>query len=144
MTYYDRAGRPITLEDWCATWDEHRQVARDVVGRLRVSTVWLGLDHQWQPGGPPLIFETMVFPPWDYSELFVARYSTEAEARGGHRLAVVLARARRHGWTKHARDEKRWRMKWDVEALAHRHEDSELGEMARMSLRLGAISRGPA
>lgn len=26
-----------------------------------VSTVFLGLNHSWTPGGPPLIFETMVF-----------------------------------------------------------------------------------
>src|SRR5437868_3160304 len=56
-------------------------------GRL-VSTVWLGLDHSFG-GGPPMIFETMVFPKrGDYSELDCERWATEEEARAGHRRLV--------------------------------------------------------
>src|SRR6185437_442758 len=51
----------------------------------RVSTIWLGLDHTLGDGSP-LIFETMVFDGhWD-SEL-QWRYSTEEQARAGHRRA---------------------------------------------------------
>jgi hypothetical protein len=40
-----------------------RQVVRtDVAEGVEVSTVFLGLDHQWG-SGPPLLFETMVFWP---------------------------------------------------------------------------------
>jgi hypothetical protein len=43
-----------------------------------VSTVWLGLNHAWN-GGPPLIFETMVFTSLsDFTEIETRRYSTEA------------------------------------------------------------------
>jgi hypothetical protein len=31
----------------------------------RLSTVWLGLDHNFSRTGPPLIFETMLFAPRD-------------------------------------------------------------------------------
>lgn len=49
-----------------------------------VSTVWLGLNHQFG-SGPPLIFETMVFPSEsDSGDLDCDRYSTEAEALVGH------------------------------------------------------------
>lgn len=54
----------------------------------RVSTVWLGLDHQFGKG-KPLIFETMVFPKKaDWSELDMDRYSTEKEALAGHKKMV--------------------------------------------------------
>jgi hypothetical protein len=55
-----------------------------------VSTVYLGMNHQWGDG-PPLIFETMVFggdegePCW--------RYSTEEQARAGHDRVVAALRA---------------------------------------------------
>lgn len=53
-----------------------------------VSTVWLGLDHQFGEG-KPLIFETMVFPEkGNYSELDVDRYYTEEEALKGHKKMV--------------------------------------------------------
>ena len=54
-----------------------------------VSTVWLGLDYQFEEGEPPLIFETMVFPMegnWD--EEYCERYSTLEEAEEGHRRIV--------------------------------------------------------
>lgn len=30
-------------------------------GELRVSTVFLGLDHNYEPEGPPVLWETMIF-----------------------------------------------------------------------------------
>ncbi|SPA03543.1 protein of unknown function (plasmid) [Cupriavidus taiwanensis] len=35
-------------------------LAETTVGEFYISTVFLGLDHQWADG-PPLIFETMVY-----------------------------------------------------------------------------------
>lgn len=59
--------------------------------RILVSTVWLGLDHAFGPG-PPLIFETMIFID-GWTESYMDRYTTEAEAIIGHRRAVRLAEA---------------------------------------------------
>jgi hypothetical protein len=53
-----------------------------------VSTVWLGLDHNFRPTGPPLIFETMVINPSGEWEDYQERYSTENEAILGHMRAV--------------------------------------------------------
>ena len=54
-----------------------------------VSTVWLGLDHNYTGNGLPLIFETMVFQNHsNLSELDVERYSTIKEARMGHEVMV--------------------------------------------------------
>ena len=53
-----------------------------------VSTVFLGLDHQFQPEGPPLIFETMVFG--GTHDQWQERYSTWKEAEDGHARIVGM------------------------------------------------------
>jgi hypothetical protein len=109
---YDRHGRPIDT----ATWEqkladeEYRFVAQHWVRGWKVSTVWLGLDHNFGGGGPPLIFETMIFAPADVTvgrdnavrralpvpadlDQYQERYPTEAAAQAGHdrALAAVVA-----------------------------------------------------
>lgn len=53
---------------------------------VRVSTVFLGLDHNFFPGGIPILFETMIFggEHSDYQE----RYATWEQAEAGHRRVV--------------------------------------------------------
>lgn len=53
-----------------------------------VSTVWLGIDHNYGFNGPPLIFETMVKHPSGEWENYQERYSTENDAILGHLRAV--------------------------------------------------------
>lgn len=58
----------------------------------RVSTVFLVMDHGWE-GGPPVLWETMVFgktPHPEYTEDFQDRYTSHRDAIAGH-LAVVKA-----------------------------------------------------
>lgn len=56
-------------------------------GKL-ISTVWLGLDHSFGRG-KPLIFETMVFSSHKgKGKLDEERYSTEKEAKIGHKRMV--------------------------------------------------------
>lgn len=73
---------------WFEKGDEARRVAHDVVNGVSVSTVFLGLDHQYG-GGPPLLFETMEFGQQD-----MERYSTWEEAEAGHRAMVERVKAR--------------------------------------------------
>jgi hypothetical protein len=54
--------------------------------KVTVSTVFLGLDHSFG-GGPPVLFETMVFGMPDGSE-YQDRYHTWQEAEAGHREVV--------------------------------------------------------
>lgn len=84
---------PVPVENilewsqWFETADRH--VAEDEIGNARVSTVFLGLDHQWG-GGPPLLFETMVFDgPLDGEQV---RYGTWEQAEAGHRKMVNRVR----------------------------------------------------
>ena len=110
--YYDLNGNPVPQHEW-ARIVEARSKARkgggdstpesdaarigsDYVGGLWISTTWLGLDHQFG-NGPPLIFETMVFPAengkvTDWGEVFCDRYSTREQALAGHQRVVEALR----------------------------------------------------
>jgi hypothetical protein len=91
--YYDRQGKPMTLEEWAPTVDDAKlkRVAETTLPDGKwISTVWLGLDHNFNERGPPLIFETMVFSSSrEMTELYTERYSTEAEALAGHEAMVA-------------------------------------------------------
>jgi hypothetical protein len=86
--FYDPDGRPIELLEWAQMFESDRRVAHDHAGGYRVSTVWLGLDHQLIPGAPPLIFETMLFGKGKPRDQDQFRYSTLEQAREGH--AAIL------------------------------------------------------
>jgi hypothetical protein len=64
---------------------KRRRVARTKVGDVLVSTVFLGLDHNWGDG-PPVLFETMVFDGDLDQE--INRYPTWDEAVKGHEEMV--------------------------------------------------------
>lgn len=70
-----------------------RRVAETFVNGIRISTVFLGLDHQFGRG-EPILYETMVFGgPLDQES---DRYHTRTEAERGHSQMVdrVLAAQR--------------------------------------------------
>ena len=77
----------VGVEEW-AKWFENSDrsvVQTHVEGDkefILVSTVFLGLDHSFSGGGPPVIFETMVFGGDLDQEM--ERYSTWDEAETGH------------------------------------------------------------
>ena len=77
-----------SLTEW-AEWFERtdRRVERTNVPEFGadVSTVFLGLDHQWG-NGPPLLFETMIFGGG--MDGYQERYSTWDEAVEGHARVV--------------------------------------------------------
>lgn len=146
--FYDREGAQLTTRRWAELQEdrEYVRIARDEIGRapLVVSTVWLGIDHRFMGDGPPIIYETMLFGPYNYGELGMARYTHEDIALAGHALWVDKARRQYHGLVKQARDERRRQMKWDLEMLARRHAEGTLGEMARASVALASFRRRPA
>jgi hypothetical protein len=91
--YYDIDARPVCmgcLADTIADVNK-RRIALTTIGDppLTISTVHLGLDHNFSLTGPPLIFETMVFdtrgaqagaPDLGICE----RYPTKEAALAGH------------------------------------------------------------
>lgn len=89
--YYDRAGAPMEMAAWAHRMNdwEYKVIAKTATVGVEISTVWLGLDHQFGDG-PPLIFETMVFGgPLDQETV---RYPTEDDARTGHDQMVMRVR----------------------------------------------------
>ena len=67
-----------------------RRVALTEWKDVRVSTVFLGLDHSFGMG-PPILFETMVFGgPFDQER---DRYVTWDEAEAGHAAMVKRVKA---------------------------------------------------
>jgi hypothetical protein len=59
------AGEPILEPDlliWAKAFENcDRRVKQECVGPFLVSTVFLALDHNWEPTGPPILWETMAF-----------------------------------------------------------------------------------
>lgn len=96
-----------------ARWFEgntDRQIGRDETEHHWVSTVFLGLDHRDSDrnlGGPPVLFETMVFEKeWTECKDMLGlgdgryqksveefRYCTYDQAEEGHAAALAMVRA---------------------------------------------------
>lgn len=105
--YYtlDANGDPVPCPDvlawgaWYETADRHlaSTLVEEDHPRLRVSTVFLGLDHRFgDGGGPPVLWETMIFvseeAPAFESVDYQERYTSRAAAVKGHRRAVGVAK----------------------------------------------------
>jgi hypothetical protein len=89
-TYILKGHKPVKCDDlmWWAWWfetaDRHvRDTARDDV---RVSTVFLGIDHGFSDDGP-VLFETMLFVNGSGEQM--ERYCTWDEAEAGHERWVM-------------------------------------------------------
>lgn len=91
MAYYDRNGDLISSAQWGVYFqDKDYQVLRQETIELGdvqvlISTVWLGMDHNFSGEGPPLIFETMVFN----EEQPCYRWASEEEALQEHEKLVT-------------------------------------------------------
>jgi hypothetical protein len=113
VSYYlldaDHVPYPVEMDEW-ARWygtRDGRHVGSTETQLYWVSTVFMGLDHNRHPDGPPILFETMVFErertvtemPWGQlkslrksvdEDGFFNRYATWAEAETGHAEIVAL------------------------------------------------------
>lgn len=90
--YYNRDGEPVTPLQWARDFEnsESRRVDFTEIGDVEISTVFLGLNHQFGDG-PPLIYESMVFGGSLDGEC--QRYTTETQARAGHTAMVAKVKA---------------------------------------------------
>ena len=67
-----------------------RKVKQTNIGDVNVSTIFLGLDHNFSTGGLPILFETLVFGgPLDGE---MSRYPVWGEAEVGHEEMVERVR----------------------------------------------------
>ena len=87
-------GKPVLERDlhkW-AKWFEtaNRHLAKDQVGDVRISTVFLGMDHGYSYGGQgnPILWETMIFG--GEHDGWMDRYDSADAAKKGHNAAVAM------------------------------------------------------
>jgi hypothetical protein len=92
--HYDRNGLPVTFGEWARRFEdqEYKRIAWTDFGPVQVSTVWLGINHNFAGEGEPIIFETMIFGGPEALDQSQWRYSTEEEARAGHEHACHIVR----------------------------------------------------
>lgn len=86
--FIDKKIRQVSWLEWAKWFEEvgNRRVAKtNLSNGICISTVFLGLDHQFGQG-PPILFETMVFrgqfDGWRW------RYCTYKESIIGHKRVV--------------------------------------------------------
>lgn len=74
---------------WYGTVERH--VGNDTLPNgVHVSTVFLGLDHNFSGIGRPILWETMIFG--GEHDQYQERYTTREEAIAGHEVALNLAK----------------------------------------------------
>ena len=92
---YDDNGKPVGQVDlfkW-VQWlsPEKRKVVHDTLkSGVKVSTVFLGLDHSFGRG-VPLLWETMIFG--GEHDQYQERYTSLEDAKKGHAEALIIARS---------------------------------------------------
>ena len=89
--YFKLNGRivePCNMRDWADSFSSRPDVGLTMVGETKVSTIFLGLDHNFLNAGPPVLFETMVFGGKYHN--YMERYSTYEEAEVGHQRIVGM------------------------------------------------------
>ena len=96
--YYILEGRkpkPASQKQWRELFSlknrYKRIVDKTLVGETEVSTIFLGLDHNYSYTGPPVLFETMIFG--GEHDQYQERYTTWDDAEAGHAKAVALVKA---------------------------------------------------
>jgi hypothetical protein len=85
----DREPVEVDFMTWVVWFEDidNRQIKYTQQGDVWVSTIFVGLDHNYSDRGPPNLFETMAFVG-DHS-VGQERYATLAEAEEGHARAVA-------------------------------------------------------
>ncbi len=95
--FYDKNNKKITSKQWSILLedDKYRTVKQESTEKYWISTVWLGLNHNFsfQKNKRPIIFEIGVFKQYKNGKIKegsveLRRYATLREARKGHRELI--------------------------------------------------------
>jgi len=85
--------RPVNLELWSAGFSLlNRTVGNTTIGNYFISTVFLGVNHNFSNSGSPVLFETMIFDD-DHNSVYMERYTDWEEAEEGHQKTCRLVLA---------------------------------------------------
>ena len=88
--YYKLLDKKIVTTDSIVDWDSwfetaNRHIGDTTIKDQRISTVFLGIDHNYGTG-KPILFETMIFG--GDNDMYCKRYHTYEEAEKGHQKIV--------------------------------------------------------
>lgn len=84
------------LDRWGEWFEDisNRKLFKTEINGVRISTVFLGIDHNWSGIGQPILFETMIFKG-SSCEDYMERYCTYDQAHAGHILACAMVGSNR-------------------------------------------------
>ena len=90
----DKIAVAVDLDTWSKAFSTmDRVVGKTEIGGMKISTVFMGLDHNFRFDGPPILFETMIFGDIeDTGDQW--RCSTWMQAEAMHQKACDLVRSR--------------------------------------------------
>lgn len=71
---------------------KNRRVRSTCIGNYHISTIFLGIDHQFRDTDTPLLFETMIFNDGDSSGEYQTRCTTWRQALAMHWEGVEYAK----------------------------------------------------
>jgi len=97
--YYKLVGKEIVpvsdVMEWAMSFqdNDNRVVKQTNIGKIFVSTVFLGIDHRWGDG-KPVLFETMIFG--GKQDQYQKRYCTYDESLAGHISACNKVKKANH------------------------------------------------
>ena len=87
---------PVEVDSmaWGKWFDTNKNkiIKQQVIKKVRISTIFLGLDHSFG-GGIPILFETMIFG--GKHDQYQERYTTYEDAEAGHKITVALIRSKK-------------------------------------------------
>ena len=88
----DKKPYKVTLKESYKLYDDRdmKITKQDKVGDVRVSTVFLGLDHAWIGEPSPILWETMIFG--GEHDQYQERYTSHEDALAGHQRAIDLVK----------------------------------------------------
>ena len=91
------------VQQWARFFEsDGRRVASTIIEGVRISTVFLGLDHGFMKDAPPLLFETMIFGG-DHDD-YQRRCSTFDEAEAMHIKACELVKQMSGRWAREVKN----------------------------------------
>ena len=94
--YILKKGKPVLEHDlliWARWIEEHQKQCRIGffrAGKMWVSTLFLGVDHNYSNEGSPILWETMISGGKHDGKMW--RHTSLAAARAGHRRAVEMVK----------------------------------------------------
>lgn len=122
IRYYRMDGSPYPpgdegLMEWAKDFEESDRIVKQELlwNGIWISTVWLGLDHQYGDG-PPLIFETMAFrhifeetvEPIEFDGIKLPYRSHHPDVGIQERYSTLADAEFGHAWWKHELSTWRW------------------------------------